>query len=184
MRVVIDGGCANHGGEGSIAPLLAEYAPDVLYGFDPEWAGDALSWRQGACDVEVRKAALWTTGGTVDFVFAGLGGRVRAALDPTKAKLVVAYDLAYFIHALPADADIVLKLDCEGAEYELVPHLVETGADERLSLALIEWHCSTCLHGIWDGEHPQSCTTNRRQWLARRDGLARQLRCQVDEWRL
>lgn len=184
VTVVIDVGCANHGGDGSIAPLLAEYAPERLYGFDPEWAGDALSWREGGCDIEVRKAAAWKRGGTVDFVFAGLGGRVRAERDITKAKLVVAVDLAEFIHELSLFDDIVLKLDCEGAEYVLVPHLVATGADERLSLALIEWHCDVCLHGIWGGVHPETCKTDRQQWLDRRDRFARQLRCPVEEWRL
>ena len=35
---------------------------------------------------------------------------------------------------------IVLKLDCEGAEYDLLRHLMDTRADSRLELAIVEWH--------------------------------------------
>ena len=34
----------------------------------------------------------------------------------------------------------LLKLDCEGAEYPLLEHLLDTGVAKRVDLLLIEWH--------------------------------------------
>ena len=35
---------------------------------------------------------------------------------------------------------LVLKLDCEGAEYELLTHLIARDADLLLDVVWVEWH--------------------------------------------
>ncbi|TPX72810.1 hypothetical protein SpCBS45565_g00112 [Spizellomyces sp. 'palustris'] len=35
---------------------------------------------------------------------------------------------------------VVVKMDIEGAEYEVLPHLVETGAYKLIDVLLVEWH--------------------------------------------
>lgn len=35
---------------------------------------------------------------------------------------------------------VVVKMDIEGAEYEVIPHLVETGAYKLVDVLMVEWH--------------------------------------------
>jgi hypothetical protein len=37
----------------------------------------------------------------------------------------------------------IVKMDVEGAEYPLIRHLIETGADKKLERLLVEWHPPT-----------------------------------------
>jgi len=60
-----------------------------------------------------------------------------------------------------ATRDIIIKADCEGGEWTLLPHLVATGMDECVQLLLVERHGGT------DNE-----------WEA----LLGTLRCPVEEW--
>ena len=58
---------------------------------------------------------------------------------------------------------MILKLDIEGGEYELLEHLIETGADGCVELALVEWHDLPARE-------------------ADRDSLIARLRCPVEPW--
>lgn len=126
--IVIDVGCATHGASYSIGRLRSWYRPDVLYGFDPH--DDGVDYPD---DVRVEHKAAWVHDGTVGYVAQGTTSHVTDGGD------VPCVDLARFIHELPDDT-IVLKVDAEGAEYPLLRHLIDRGADERLCLALVEWH--------------------------------------------
>jgi FkbM family methyltransferase len=44
------------------------------------------------------------------------------------------------------DAEIVLKLDCEGSEYAVIERLSETGWLSSLAAVLMEWHVATPDH--------------------------------------
>lgn len=52
---------------------------------------------------------------------------------------VIATDLARFVLMLGV-ADIDLHIDAEGSEYRLIPHLVGTGAMDRITRLSVEWH--------------------------------------------
>lgn len=133
--IVIDVGCAKHGGDYSIERLIAEFQPVILYGFDPAADFTHMLWEENGCTVSVSREAAWTWDGIVGFTIAGLGGHVDKGGEPTKC-----IDLARFIFELPEGEEIVLKADCEGGELPLLEHLIATGADKRLKLAWIEWH--------------------------------------------
>jgi hypothetical protein len=133
--IVIDVGCARHGGDYSIERLIEHFQPTILYGFDPAADFKHGIWEENGCTVSVERAAAWTWDGTVGFTTAGLLGKVDKGGLPTKC-----IDLARYIHELPAGEEIVLKIDAEGGEYPLLEHLIATGTDARLKLAWVEWH--------------------------------------------
>lgn len=131
--IVIDVGCARYGGDFSIERLLDEFKPDVLYGFDPN-ASTALTY--AAANVHIHPVAAWTEEGTIGFFADGLNSCLTYRENAPKVPCI---DLARFIGELDDDK-IVLKMDAEGSEYDLLPHLMLEGADELLMLAIIEWH--------------------------------------------
>jgi FkbM family methyltransferase len=154
--IVIDVGCARYGGDYSIERLIEEFSPDTVIGYDPNPA--ALDTRvEGDTPVTIYNMAAWTYDGTVGFVENGLRSHVRMGFGTP----VQCVDLARVILELPEGEEIVLKMDAEGAEYVLLPHLYSQRADERLRLAWVEWH------------DPQGG----------RETLEGMLRCEVTEWR-
>lgn len=177
--IVIDVGCATYGGDTSIPALIDEFNPRFLWGYDP--AVEANEYVIGGTLVTETKAAVWTYDGEIRFRVAGLGGQVDAKGAP-----VVCLDVAAIVGAAKdLDDDVVLKLDCEGAEYELVPQLVYTDADLLLRLALVEWHCAECRMGIWNQDmHRDGCPADKAAWIRRRDAMRASLRCEVREWLL
>ena len=76
-------------------------------------------------------------------------------------------DLSYFIADVAGrhDDKIVLKLDCEGSEYELLDHLIDTNTDELLDLVIVEWH-------------PKSEAAHD----ALSASILERIRCEVQEW--
>lgn len=173
--IVIDVGCATWGPDASVKYLLEEFEPDVLYGFDPglEWP---VSTVEGNCEIILERKAAWVKDGTVGFIVANLGGHIEDG-----AEKVECIDLARFILDQPEGEEIVLKIDAEGAEYALVPHLVRHNADLRLKLARIEWHCEFCGIG-GNGRHREACEVDREWWTERRESIESKLRCPTDEW--
>jgi hypothetical protein len=174
--IVIDVGCMTYGGDNSVDYLLAEYHPRELFGFDPALDADSDTVTDWGCPVELRKAAAWTYDGTIGFNVRGLGGHV----DPDSRAVFAAVDLARFIHDLTYDK-IILKMDAEGAEYTVLPHLIEQGADLKLELALIEWHCEACGLG-GNGRHRDGCSFDRESWWERRRSVELAMRCPCGEW--
>lgn len=163
--IVIDVGCARYGGDYSLERLYDEFHPDILFGFDPEWTSDMLPDPQRFKDTAlvIQAAAAWTRSGTVNFRSDGLGSWVSSDV---RAPQVPCIDLAAFIRSLPADQEIVLKMDCEGSEYDLLQHLILTRTDELLKLAWVEWHTK----GI---DNP----------LGRREAIEEAISCEITEWR-
>lgn len=143
MKTVVDVGCASHGWQGgptgtdSLPALAREYRPDYLYGFDP-LCHEASYMLEGA-RCQVYEAAAWVEWGSVSYRRNGIGSRVEAGLE----SYVPAVDFAAWLETLAPltyDEGLVVKLDIEGGEYALLPHLIEQGADERITELLIEWH--------------------------------------------
>ena len=163
--IVIDVGCARYGGDYSVERLLEMFRPDALIGFDPAKDVSKAMPRadvllEDGTNVVLRREAAWTYDGEVRFMEDGLNGQVG---DAEHWPLVRCIDLARFIDQLPA-GPVVLKLDAEGAEYELLEHLIERNVDARLARVLVEWH-----------EHAGDPERRRTIELA--------LACPVEEWR-
>lgn len=169
--IVIDVGCGRFGNDYSVERLLEDFHPDHLYGFDPQWTDDMLERKPfdpsgptgptRAMHILCQRMAAWVYDGWIGFKFddAPLISRIQGS-----EVRVPCIDLARFIRELPED-EIVLKLDAEGAEYELLEHLLETGEIKRVSRLLIEWH--------------------HRDEGKRRHAIEMALRehCQVEQWR-
>lgn len=175
--IVIDVGCATWGGDNSVGPLIDEFSPILLIGLDP--AIERFSeFTLDGCVVSLYPTAAWTSNGPIGFTVANLGGHI----DHESEVMFEGLDLAERVLSLPSTQEIVLKIDAEGAEYDLVPHLVSRDADLRLKLMLVEWHCSACGYGIWDGVHPDGCTADQEAWLQRRETTKQGVRCELKEW--
>lgn len=161
--IVIDVGCAKHGGDYSIERLIQEFSPVILYGFDPAADFTHMLWEENGCTVAVSREAAWTWDGTVGFTVAGLGGHVDKDGQPTKC-----VDLARFISELPDGEEVALKIDAEGGEYPLLEHLIATGTDRRLKMVWVEWH-------------PKAARVNSLP-DPRRVKIEKALSCEVHQW--
>ena len=75
----------------------------------------------------------------------------KSLLHQSRLRTVKTIDLARLLlfirrmlgHTRPQRAKIVMKLDTEGAEYRLLPHLIERGAACTVDLMFLEWHQTT-----------------------------------------
>lgn len=163
--IVVDLGCCSfqHGQyvEDSIQALIKRFAPRILFGFDPHpGLPDAVGQVHGTTVVTSRRAA-WTHNGEVGLSLQGDCTHV----DLDEKQRAKAFDLAAWIRTLP-QARIVLKVDVEGAEYVLLPHLIDQGLMDRFSHVLVEWH---------DGSYANGFAADRESILAR-------IECPVEEW--
>jgi FkbM family methyltransferase len=94
--------------------------------------------RNGACDVNVVEAAVWTSQGRMPWVTVGTdGSRVVADGSDTGTCEVSTIDLVDY---LDQDVDL-LKIDIEGAEFDVVPHLAPRLGNVKN--VLVECHLST-----------------------------------------
>jgi hypothetical protein len=175
--IVIDVGCATYGGARSIPYLIEDYHPEVLVGFDPA-VRVARGYRLDNVDVIEHPVAAWTHAGRVRFHVETLGGHVVE--EETGGVETPCIDLAHYIHGIDDDR-IVVKLDVEGGEYILVPHLVEHDADLKLEEILVEWHCAACGIG-GNGRHMDDCPADPVAWELRRERIEGMLRCKTGEW--
>lgn len=173
--IVVDLGCKTHESLDSIKALCDRFHPTILFGFDPHpqlQEGESIRYtnapehaRPGggavyATTVLTKRAAAWTYDGVTRFAFDGT--RSAIAADGTDAALVPCFNFARWLGLLPAG--VVVKMDVEGAEYELIGRLITYGADLRIDTLLVEWH----------GDRPE---------LSRkREVLSRRLRCKVEFW--
>ena len=147
--IVVDLGCYPHRDEISIEPLVRRYRPAVLHGFDP-WPAlvEGETELEGTRVILARKAA-WIADGEIEFA------RVRGlrAWDSTvmreknsrsewsgKGEIirVPCFDFSSWLRTL-AEPPIV-KFDVEGAEFPILEHMADTGADALVRELLVEWH--------------------------------------------
>lgn len=168
--IVIDLGCCSYERNGrledSIQTLIKRFKPAVLFGFDPHpGLPDGVGQVYGTTVITARRAA-WNAEGDIGLELQGNCTHVV----PTRPwgnglDYASAFDIAAWVRALP-DAKIVLKIDVEGAEYVLLPHLIEQGLMDRFSLLLVEWH---------SGQYANGYETDREDILAGTE-------CPVEEW--
>lgn len=170
--VVIDVGSATWGGDASIPYLVEHFKPRYLYALDP--AEEDLNYDLDGTEVIRVSAAAWKYDGSINFTVANLGGHIDS-----RGELTRCIDLASLIGEVYESAGTVLKIDAEGAEYDLCEHLIDQKVDKLLELAWIEWHCKTCRNAIW--AHVPNCRDSGRS-ESERDRLEASLSCMTDRW--
>jgi FkbM family methyltransferase len=95
--------------------------------------------------------AAWTSDGTLTYSHEFAAGKsdgreLSSRLTPGETRgnteTVPTLDLGKFIREeiQGANRTIVVKMDIEGAEYEVMPWLVATGAVCNLDVIAVEWH--------------------------------------------
>jgi len=146
--------------------LIDEFHPTHLYAYDPHPVLE-LPPLDGTI-VELVRAAAWTHTGTVGYVEHDVWSYLTDTPDAPQVRCV---DLAKELWRLKRKHkdSLVLKLDCEGAEYMLLPHLVARGADRFLDVLWVEWH---------PYEHPYAMTDHARI----RAEVEASVRCEMRVW--
>lgn len=144
--IVIDLGCAGHpkagGMEDSVLTLIKRFKPTILFGFDPHpGIREGVGHVYGTTVITSRRAA-WTHNGSVGLELQANCTHVVDEGDQ-HAK---AFDFSAWVRQLP-DVKIVLKVDIEGAEYVILPHLIEQGLMDRFAQVLVEWHTGIYANG-------------------------------------
>jgi FkbM family methyltransferase len=171
--IVIDVGCATHGGDESINYLIEQFSPANLFGFDPA-TRCSLEKRDNTV-VALLPWAAWTFDGELPFAVDGLRGRQDPDGTPVRC-----FDLADFVRAMGSRDDLVLKLDAEGAEYVLLNHLIDRGVDTLLKLAWVEWHCPQCGTGWFTAaDHCDRCGLTEP---GLRTELEARMACDMHQW--
>jgi hypothetical protein len=174
--IVVDVGCATHGADRSIEPLVERFHPETLFGFDPQVY--ACSFDVDGTTVVLSNEAAWTMSGRVRFDGANLGAHVSA--EGKGGRFVRAIDIVAFCASL-VKRPLYVKLDAEGSEWPIIEALIKTRVDATIDLLLVERHCPSCRHGIWS--HALSCDQmDEAEALA--IGLEQQLACPVERWEL
>lgn len=141
MTVVVDIGCHTHESRpdhDSVRTLIDRHQPERLYGFDPHPAMKIYTaeHRDGTW-VTLARWAAWTHDGTVRFDPSD-GTPLSAHVRANGPLEVPCFDLAKWLHG--KQHRVILKLDCEGAEYTLLEHLLDTDAVDWVDRVLVEWH--------------------------------------------
>lgn len=133
----MDVGAARYDNYFSMERLIDAFKPTHLYAYDPNPALELPYC--GKTKVELVPVAVWTEAGTVGYRADGAWSHLSNDPDAPQVPCV---DLADEIRRLSKKykGKLVLKLDCEGAEYELLPHLIAHDADLLLDCVLVEWH--------------------------------------------
>jgi FkbM family methyltransferase len=134
QMIVIDIGAADNGHESSTARLAERFNPQLIVGLDPHHSLVERVYLHGKTPVTAIRAAAWTRDGEIGYYEES--GSSRCSEDPALPQ-VTCMDLAQVIRDFEAT---VLKIDAEGAEYTLLPHLIEQGIDRTLALCWVEWH--------------------------------------------
>lgn len=150
--IVIDVGCARYGDIYSLERLSVLFRPDQLYGMDP-----VETEHPGTPNTTILKVAAWLWDGEINFQ---RNGTQSQTVFGGEFERVPCIDLVRFINQF--SGDIILKMDAEGAEWVLLPHLMQHGADKRLVLALVEWH---------GNDDPE------------RERIEDEFACPIEEWR-
>jgi hypothetical protein len=169
-EVVVDLGCCSYLRgerlEDSIQTLIKRFKPGVLFGFDPHpGLKEAVGQVYGTTVITSRRAA-WIVDGDIGLSLQGNCTHVALARPwGNGLDWATAFDFAAWARTLP-EANIVLKMDVEGAEYVLLPHLIKQGLMDRFSRLLIEWHT---------GEYANGYESDRATILA-------DIECPVEEW--
>lgn len=126
--------------------LTPEYSPDfIYYGFDPmlniEQARE--KWK----NITLDNKAVWIKDDEIDFYTSdrhqgranGISHNKRASKEGIRK--VKCIDFSKWLgNNFDADDYIILKMDVEGAEYELLPRLIKDSTINLVDIIYLEWH--------------------------------------------
>jgi FkbM family methyltransferase len=144
-KIFID--CGFYAG-GSIAQfkLTPEYTDDFMYyGFDPmlDLEKAKLKWP----NVILKKAAIWTKDGEIDFYSSSRHrGKANGVFHNKRAGKennlkVQCIDFSKWLYNnITKDDYVVLKMDTEGAEYEIMPKMIQDKTIDLIDVLYLEWH--------------------------------------------
>lgn len=144
---MIDLGCCSYQRgnrlEDSIITLVKRFKPTVLFGFDPHpGLMEGVGQVHGATVITARRAA-WIDNGLIQLELQGNCTHVVDVSGGTTRT----FDIADWVRSLP-EVKTVLKIDVEGAEYVLLPHLIEEDLMDRFTRVIIEWHTGKYANGM------------------------------------
>jgi FkbM family methyltransferase len=97
----------------------------------------------------VRDEAIWKENCEMNFYISNdMWGDLGCTLDPNKResldlanpRIVKAINFSEFLFSFDKDDYLVIKLDIEGAEYEVIESILDSGAISRINELFIEWH--------------------------------------------
>lgn len=140
-QIVVDVGCYTHDDDESVETLIDRFAPRILFGFDPyPQMGSGVDTIRGTECLFARQAA-WIRSGKLCLNINGLRTNHTGmeTVNPPVWEDVPCFDLGAWLAVLPP-VGITMKLDCEGAEFGLLPWLMHLDIDRRLDRILVEWH--------------------------------------------
>jgi FkbM family methyltransferase len=129
----------------------AEYSPDfTYYGFDPMLQEKTRKKWDNVTNVILDNKALWIFNGEIDFYTSGrVGGKANGAFHNKRAGSkennlkVKCIDFSEWLgNNFDKNDFIVVKMDVEGAEYELLPKMIKDGTIDLIDIIYLEWHAS------------------------------------------
>jgi FkbM family methyltransferase len=100
-------------------------------------------------NMEVHQLALWNSEGEQDFYFSiDIWGDLGCTLNKDKGEKldldnpikVKSISLSNFLNQFNDDDYVIVKLDIEGAEWEVVNDLIETNQLSKINELYVEWH--------------------------------------------
>jgi len=143
-KVFID--CGFYRGEGtSLFKKTKDFTEDfILYGFEATPPEELNINPEG---ITLNRKAVWTHDGILDFHISGRArGRCNGVFKNDRAKKekvlqVPCIDFGKWImDNFDEDDFIVLKMDIEGAEFELLQSMIDDGSIKFINIAYIEFH--------------------------------------------
>ena len=124
-----------------------EYTNDfIYYGFDPMM--NLEKSRAKFSTVNLDNKALWTNDGEITFyVSRRHSGKANSVYHNKRAgkgeqtRSVPCIDFSKWLsNNFNEDDYIILKMDIEGAEYEVIPKLLKDGTINLIDVIYLEWH--------------------------------------------
>lgn len=125
----------------------------TVYGFEPDirWADDPRRqtiWHFTAPTILVEPFAVWTKDGETTFFpckkrtssYVAKAKHRRIESGRNHSRTVKTIDLDRFIKSLKDPEQIVVKMDIEGGEFYVLPHMQEKGSALLLNEIHIEYH--------------------------------------------
>ncbi len=144
MRVLLD--CGAFTGD-SVPTLVKGYgAFDRIVCFE---ANPNLEMSTEGIPVEVVRAAVWKEDGEMTFFFGEhdtqssvMENKTTGGFTQERSTQVKSVDIArWIVRNVGVDDRVTLKLDIEGAEFDVLEHLLgHPGALSKLEHVLVEWH--------------------------------------------
>lgn len=145
--IVVDVGCMTYPQypeDESTMRLIERFRPRAYIGFDPHPLLEERTQMIGGTLCDFRRLAAWVHNGSIGYELGWnpLAARVTDEIMGLSVARVPCFDLGSWLELLRTEGneEIVLKLDCEGSEYDLIPYLELCGAMKRVSLLLVEFH--------------------------------------------